>query len=88
MAVQGESGVLAGRASVGEWACAVPGRSSLRTHLGRKAEGGGDTTAPVNPSSAQGWGGAGKEGGRPQEEEESQGRTTGNGEGGNACEHH
>lgn len=38
VAVQGQSGVLC--ASVGERACTVPGRSSLRTHLGRQAEGG------------------------------------------------
>lgn len=84
MAVQGQSGVLAGRASVGvrgPWAQQpqnTPGETS----------GGGDTTAPVKSSSAQSWGGAGREGRRSQDVEESQGRTTGDGEGRNTCKHH
>lgn len=54
-----------------------------------ETSGGGYTTAPVKSSSAKGWGQAGKEGGRSQaEEEDSQGRTTGNEEGRNTCEQH
>lgn len=54
-----------------------------------ETSGGGYTTAPVKSSSAKGWGEARMEGRRSQvEEEDSQGRTTGNGEGRNTCEHH
>lgn len=79
-----------------------PGWESLRGRVGVRGpraqqpqntpgetSGGGYTTAPVKSSLAKGWGGAGMEGRRSQEEEdESQGRTTGNGEGRNTCEHH
>lgn len=79
-----------------------PGWESLRGRVGvrgpraqqpqntpGKTSGGGYTTAPVKSSSAKGWGEAGMEGGRCQtEKEDSQGRTTGNGEGKNTCEHH
>lgn len=77
-----------------------PGWESFRGRVGvrgRRAQqpqntpgetsGGGYTTAPVKSSSAKGWGEAGMEGRRSEmEEENSQGRTTGNGEGGNTCE--
>lgn len=79
-----------------------PGWESLRGPVGVRGpraqqpqntpgetSGGGYTTAPVKSSSAKGWGEAGMEGGRSQvEEEDSQGRTTGNGEGRKTCERH